>query len=281
MKVYKLLYMDNLYKLKYLNYKRKYIDLKQDQYINKNLLYLANGDYIIRNDNLLENFNYNEIGKETINEIDNCDLIYDEVNKFYNGYYIIKNLIDDDLCDRIINEGIKIAKDEGWTLNRHSNYPTTDNSILENWESYNILKEKTESIIFDKLHEKFGIDKNKLKINELFLSKYDGDNSNKQNKLDFHKDASEFSFVISLNDSYEGGGTFFKDINKNIKLKKGECVIFCGQRYHSGSEVTKGKRYVVAGFINYVKCDYIRDEMENDEDEDDDGNNEMLFENQY
>ena len=75
-----------------------------------------------------------------------------------------------------------------------------------------------------------------------------------KNSLDFHIDGNEFSFIIALNDNYEGGGTHFKNLNQIMKINKGDCLLFCGQRYHGGSKVLKGIRYVLAGFINYRAC---------------------------
>ena len=95
---------------------------------------------------------------------------------------------------------------------------------------------------------------NKLKIEEIFIAKYDGDNEYSQKALEYHEDGSEFSFIIALNDSYTGGGTHFSKENKTIHLNLGDVVIFCGQTRHGGIPVTKGIRYILPGFIYYGKC---------------------------
>lgn len=221
-----------MYKNKYNKYKNKYLKLKK----------------------LLENF-----------EDKQCELIYDDDDMNFNKFYVIRNLIDSEKCDSIITEGNDYAKKYGWTLKRHVAYPTTDNSIKTDWDCYDFLEEKTKNNIFESFQNNFKIDKNKLEIEELFISKYDGNNKEKQNSLEFHIDGNEFSFVIALNDNYEGGGTHFKDLDKVVKINKGDCLIFCGQRYHGGSKVLNGVRYVIAGFINYNACKKIREEIENDD----------------
>lgn len=221
-----------MFKNKYYKYKIKYLKLKK----------------------LLENF-----------EDKQCELIYDHNDMNFDKFYVIRNLLDSENCDSIINEGEEYAKENGWSLKRHVAYPTTDNKIESDWNCYDIIQEKTENNIFDSFENNFKIDKNKLEIEELFISKYDGDNKEKQNSLDFHIDGNEFSFIIALNDNYEGGGTHFKNLNQIMKINKGDCLLFCGQRYHGGSKVLKGIRYVLAGFINYRACKKIREEIENDD----------------
>ena len=98
----------------------------------------------------------------------------------FDKFYVIRNLLDSENCDSIINEGEEYAKENGWSLKRHVAYPTTDNKIESDWNCYDIIQEKTENNIFDSFENNFKIDKNKLEIEELFISKYDGDNKEKQ-----------------------------------------------------------------------------------------------------
>ena len=66
-----------------------------------------------------------------------------------------------------------------------------------------------------------------------------------QKSLETHIDGSEFSFIIALNDEYEGGGTRIVENNKIVKCNKGDCVIFCGQTQHEGLNVYSGTRYIL------------------------------------
>ena len=99
--------------------------------------------------------------------------------------------------------------------------------------------------------ELFQVKYEKIGINEVFIVKYDSDG---QTRLDYHRDGSEFSFVIQLNDNFTGGGTTFQHNERssnNIKGGIGDCILFSGQNRHKGYEITSGTRYILTGFLNY------------------------------
>ena len=182
-------------------------------------------------------------------------LIYSQF-PLYTNHKVIKNVLTPQETKIILNESINYAKLHKWQLKRHYDYPTTDNEITQNWKSYKILKNKCDNIIFKNIEQLFYLVSNKLTIDEFFVCKYNGNDNNKQNNLEFHVDNYEFSFVIALNDDFKGGGTIFKSSNEIIKLKTGDCLIFCGQTKHGGNKVTMGTRYIVSGFLKYGEFDY-------------------------
>jgi hypothetical protein len=56
--------------------------------------------------------------------------------------------------------------------------------------------------------------------------------------------------VIALNEEYEGSGTVFYDINKTIRLLRGQVLFFRGDTiYHGGDSITNGTRYIIAVFL--------------------------------
>jgi len=130
-----------------------------------------------------------------------------------------------------LKESKNYAKNNKWTKNRHDNYPTTDNEITSEWFSYNYINSLIYNKIFKSISSMYNVNENTLGINEIFVVKYQ---HKLQNYLQSHKDGSEFSFIIALNDSkeYEGGGTYFINLKKNIKLEKGDCLVFSGQNEH-------------------------------------------------
>lgn len=153
-------------------------------------------------------------------------------------------------CKLLINDANQIASRSGGYLeNRHEYYPTTD-LPLDNLDSFPILISKIH-LIYNAIHKLYNVDSSLLNISDLFFVRYDHD---KQNKLDNHQDLSEFSFIITLNDDFDGGGT---KINDNVyKLKIGQCLVFCGQNHHTGVGITKGVRYIIAGFIRVINDDF-------------------------
>ena len=96
----------------------------------------------------------------------------------------------------------------------------------------------------------------------MFVAKYD---MLGQKELREHRDGSELSFVVALNDGFEGGGTNFIDMNAKTMKRKivlvrpesvGDCVLFCGRHLHSGETITSGVRYILTGFVRvYVEDD--------------------------
>jgi len=68
-------------------------------------------------------------------------------------------------------------------------------------------------------------------------------------KLDMHTDKSEWTFLISLSDDYEGGGTYFESIDSTIHLQKGHALFFPGKLRHRGQKIISGTRYLLVGFL--------------------------------
>ena len=162
---------------------------------------------------------------------------------------IIETLFSKEECVKIINEGEAYAKKHTWSKTRHSEYPTTDNLVTYKWSIWNMIKNKTTKMMYPKFAKMYKLNQNKLVINEVFLVKYSYDDG--QRKLEYHRDWADFSFIVALNDQFEGGGTTFKYDQKNIQLSIGDCLLFSGRNEHKGNEITSGTRYILAGFLNY------------------------------
>lgn len=62
-------------------------------------------------------------------------------------------------------------------------------------------------------------------------------------------EASYVTFMLYLNDDFEGGETTFQEIW--IEPKQGTALIFMHNLYHSGGEVTKGIKYVLRTDVMY------------------------------
>lgn len=179
---------------------------------------------------------------------------YDNKNiQKYKMYHIVPKVIYPDVCNFIILESEKYAEQNGWTNNRHANYPTTDIPV-KNIKNISVLVDNI--IKYDILplfQQYYNISKYFLEYNDIFIVKYD---SNAQNKLEKHRDGSIFSFNILLNNPNEfiGGGTIFEINGNNVLVhnSQGGVVLHSGQLLHSGNEITSGKRYLLVGFIKYL-----------------------------
>jgi hypothetical protein len=190
------------------------------------------------------------------NKVCNMLYIYNKNKK----YQIINKIFSKKFCVNIIDEAENYASKYKWKTDRHKYYPTVDNLIVKEMLMYDPIMEIIKTIIFNKIAELYDINPFYLGINEVFIVKY---SIGGQTSLDFHRDGSEFSFVIALNDDFEGGGTRFKYNNKTVNLNTGDCLIFSGQNEHQGLEITSGKRYILAGFLHYGEEKYCEKYLTN------------------
>lgn len=71
------------------------------------------------------------------------------------------------------------------------------------------------------------------------------DESYQRNDSDF----SYYTFMVYLNDGFEGGTTTFQ--NLTVKPEKGKALVFLHQLEHEGSEVTSGIKYVLRSDVMY------------------------------
>ena len=63
------------------------------------------------------------------------------------------------------------------------------------------------------------------------------------------REASYFTFMVYLNDNFQGGDTTFHGLC--IRPRQGMALIFLHSLYHEGSEVTQGVKYVLRSDVMY------------------------------
>lgn len=98
--------------------------------------------------------------------------------------------------------------------------------------------------------------------------KYTGGIQGLQDELNVHRDGSMVSFNLALSSSssigdgeeadpntntntYEGGGTYFRLLDDIIKIDQGDILIHDSGLMHGGAKITKGKRYLIVGFMDF------------------------------
>ena len=69
-----------------------------------------------------------------------------------------------------------------------------------------------------------------------------------------HTDSPEFlsitvNALLSPDDDFQGGGTYFPALGKTIMLEQGEMIIHLGDLEHAGVEITSGVRRLLVAFI--------------------------------
>jgi hypothetical protein len=179
-------------------------------------------------------------------------------------------------CEWVISTAEEYAaRQEGWTTSRHYSVPTTDIPVqaapqLGSW--FNKLMTATISPMLCSQFSKIG-QLCKISVHDAFVVKYDanyssGDGKSKQRFLPLHMDQSTHSFVLALNSydpepgtghngsaqGYVGGGTYFADLGRAIRVPAGHMLSFHGDVLHGGDPVLRGCRYILAVFL-YISCD--------------------------
>ena len=147
-----------------------------------------------------------------------------------------------------------------WQTHRHDEHPTVDAELCDAlpWLD-DVLAASLPGLLGDIGHI-YRVDPRTLWLREVFCVKYDASTTGHGQRLSFgrqagletHRDSSVFSFVIPLTDATKdhcGGGTTF-DGQRGPRLVPGDCLLFCGRRLHGAEPVRRGRRYVVAGFVD-------------------------------
>ena len=177
---------------------------------------------------------------------------------------IAKQLLSTTSCVRLITEAEKFATEHGWSKSRHRDYSTTDCDVSLCPTLLELCNQHLKQHILPTMATLFGFDTHELGVEDMFVAKYD---MNGQRELMEHRDGSELSFVLVLNDEYLGGGTMFRNPkdNKSVLVRPdsvGDCVMFCGRHLHSGVQITSGVRYILTGFVRvYVDKDETKKKM--------------------
>ena len=190
-------------------------------------------------------FRYNNNDKHEIN-VDSVG----PINTPLDNVHVATNLLTKSQCKNLVDLAVQYTEVNGWTTDRHKEYKTTDIDIsICGSELLDLCNDHLKTTILPLMAHQFGFPISDLAIEDLFLAKYSA-TKGEQSMLPKHKDDSELSFVITLNEGFTGGGTRFIDGNVTVSPTKcGAGVFFCGNRLHSGVEVVEGERYILAGFV--------------------------------
>ena len=168
--------------------------------------------------------------------------------------FVMDELISNEDCKKLIHWALEHVQEStdgggsgGWTTRRHYAVPTTDIPIHATPKLLSWFCSDFYPRIHTILQRQFSTPK-RFYIHDAFLVQYTASESNKF--LPLHYDESTHSLVIALNDDFEGGGTYFYDLDKVITPKTGSVVSFAGDRLlHGGYVVTKFTRYIIAVFL--------------------------------
>lgn len=154
-------------------------------------------------------------------------------------------------CGEMVRLAEAAAARSGWETDRHRQYKTTDVDVASDGALLEACNAALAASLLPLAAESFDVPEAALAVEDLFVCKYEHANGG-QTGLPAHRDDSEVSFVVALNDpsEFDGGGTDFVGApSPPAPDGAGGCVLFCGLREHAGRPVTRGVRYILAGFV--------------------------------
>ena len=161
-------------------------------------------------------------------------------------------------CEAILDglhEEMRVL-DKRWYTKRHSAYSTVDLPLQE----LPALDATVRRHLRKKLLPQVSIygfgNTDDLYFKDLFFVKYqvdtgEGKDETMQAGLELHRDGSVLSFNVLLNPESDfcGGGTYFKHTDDVVEIMQADCVIHSGTVLHAGRDITRGKRYLLVGFV--------------------------------
>ena len=149
----------------------------------------------------------------------------------------------------LIKEGERVAQLQGgWYTQRHGGVPTTDLPFSQlggkRKKQFQRWKEQfAKRIITPILRRDYQVEFHSFR--DLFLVRY---HPQEQSHLRLHRDETPISFVVQLNNDFEGGGTYIESIQEALRHDTGDLCIHSGWLRHGAKQVTSGVRYVLIGF---------------------------------
>jgi len=170
---------------------------------------------------------------------------------------LIENFLSKEECQFYIKKGINLGFEEA-KVNLDGNQ-TMFKSIRNNErlmffdkELAQKLWERIETFIPVKSNNYFPVGLNemfriyKYSVGERFKMHRDG--SYKRNEFE----KSRYSFIIYLNNDFEGGETNFRELF-SVNPKEGSALIFRHPHKHEGKKILKGQKYVLRTDVMFKK----------------------------
>ena len=176
--------------------------------------------------------------------------------------HVLPQLWKPDVCADILGKLHEEMKrlNKGWYTKRHAAYSTVDLPLYEIPKlDHNIRRFLRKHLMVD-MARRFGFEADDLFFKDLFFVKYevrsadDDDDDGREEMqagLELHRDGSVLSFNVLLNpkSEFQGGGTYFKHTDKTVEINQGDCVVHSGTVLHAGRNITRGRRYLLVGFV--------------------------------
>jgi hypothetical protein len=177
-------------------------------------------------------------------------MVYTHVREEKYSQPVMKqHLLSVDECQAVLDIcGKKLGSQ--WTTGRHSAFATVDIPIRDD-EQLGYLEPVVRQRLFPLLATHYGFKVSDLAFRDIFLVKYSAAG---QRGLRLHTDGCLFSLtlLISSENNFEGGGTYYASIDDVLHLRQGDCAYHDARVMHSGVDITQGERYILVAFIDTI-----------------------------
>ncbi|WP_298417563.1 2OG-Fe(II) oxygenase [uncultured Kordia sp.] len=177
------------------------------------------------------------------------------MEKLEDHVYVVPNLLSHEECDEMVLISEKIGYKEA-KVNMHGKQVLmtmvrNNLRVMYKDEVYaNILWEKVKTYVPQQIGYSYAFGLNEMlrfyKYEEGHRFKMHRDGSYRRNDTE----ASQYSFLIYLNDDFEGGETVFRS-GTTIRPKKGSALLFLHGLRHEGAVLKNGTKYVLRTDIMY------------------------------
>ena len=157
------------------------------------------------------------------------------------------------VTEKFCQELIKASEDYGkWTTDRHERYPTYD-MLISSFGWWAVYDKMFKEYAFPVANHYWQMNSKAetYKTTETFIVKYEY--NGQQTFLAPHIDTASYTTTLTLNDDFEGGGTYYTKHDILLKPKIGTLLFHPEINYRHGARaISSGVRYVLITFHNHV-----------------------------
>lgn len=168
------------------------------------------------------------------------------MNKSLNKILINKDLVDQEDCDTLI-EVINSLKNDG-----KMNYTEDKRYTCQNYDNEVLIQmaKKYSSTALELFKE---IDDKPMYLSDYIASKYEVGSFMSEHSDSGNEEYGDtvMTAVLYLNNNFEGGEIFFKEVGAKVSPKEKYIISFPGDYIHSVFPITSGERYIFGISFTY------------------------------
>ncbi|KAL3934911.1 MAG: hypothetical protein SGBAC_009470 [Bacillariaceae sp.] len=206
---------------------------------------------------------------------DECNYLVDMAETVAQRNYQTAAASDATNATTMKDQDLILMEPIGWQKKRHQIHSTTDLNVITDpfsKQDRQWINQKLNSRLAPTIERLYGVPQGSIRANDIFVIRYDGD---RQASLNPHTDDGDVTFSALLSDGFTGGGTNYynrhdqyyheegnspyqpqpHEVFAHVLPEIGQMTLFRSSITHEGVQVTKGRRYLLIGFLNIDNVD--------------------------